>query len=185
MLRYLRGTIGYGLRYTSNSDMALVGYSDFDWVGSVEDRKSTFRCCFNLGSAMVSWFSRKQSSVSLSTTEDEYIIACMVASEAIWLQKLLAGLFGQRLEPTLIHCDNQSCVKLSMNPISHDRTKHVEMKYHYVREMVQRLAVELWYNPTKEQIADVLRKSLCRGKFKYFRDRLGVVENVSLAKKEC
>ena len=100
----------------------------------MEDRKSTSRCCFSLGSTMVSWFSRKLSLVALSTAEAEYIAACMVAREAVWLRKLLAGLFGQRLEPTVIHCDNQSCVK--MNPVQHDRTKHVEMKYHYVREMV-------------------------------------------------
>ena len=85
----------------------------------------------------------------------------------------------------MIHCDNQSCVKMSMNPIQHDRTKHVEMKYHYVKEMVQRRAVELWYIPTDEQIADVLTKSLGRGMFVSFRDRLGVVENVSLAEREC
>ena len=105
-LRYLHGTIGYLLRYTSSSDMRLVGYSDSDWVGSVEDSKSTFGCCFSLGSAMVSWFSRKQSSVALSTAKAEYIAACMAAREVVWHQKLLASLFGQRLEPTVIHCDN-------------------------------------------------------------------------------
>ena len=106
VLRYLRGTVGYGLRYTSSSDLTLVSYSNSDWVGSVDDRKSTSRCCFNLGSAMVSWFSGKQSSVALSTAEAEYIDACMAAREAVWLRKLLAGVFGQRLEPTVIHCDN-------------------------------------------------------------------------------
>ena len=74
----------------------------------------------------------------------------MVAQEAVWLRKLLVGLSSQSLEPTVIHCDNQSCVKMSMNLVQHVRTKHVEMKYHYVREMVQRHAVELWYVPTDE-----------------------------------
>ena len=149
----------------------------------MEDRKSTSGCCFSL-SAMVSWFDRKQSAIALSTVEAEYIAACMAAREAVWLWKLLAGLSGQRLEPTMIHCDNQSCVKMS-NPVQHDRTKHVEMKYHYVREMVQRRAVELRHIPTDEQIADVLTKSLGRGKFLYFWGKLGVVENVSLANREC
>ena len=76
-LRYLRGTIGYGLRYTSSSDLTLVSCLDFDWAGSVDDRKSTSGCCFSLGSSMVSWFSRKQSAVALSTAEAEYIAACM------------------------------------------------------------------------------------------------------------
>ena len=102
----------------------------------MEDWKSTSECCFSLGSAMISWFIRKQSSIALSTTEDEYIATCMATREAVWLWKPLAGLFGQRLEPTVIHCDNQGFVKLSVNPVHHDRTKHVEMKYHYVREMV-------------------------------------------------
>jgi hypothetical protein len=92
---------------------------------------------------MVSWFNRKQSPVSLSTAKAEYIATCMASREAIWLQKLLPALSGQKLEPTVIHCDNQSCVKMSMNPVQHDRMKHVEMKYYYVREMVQRRAVEL------------------------------------------
>ena len=83
----------------------------------------------------------------------------------------------------MIHCDNQSCVK--MNPVQHDRMKHVEMKYHYVREMVQRRAVELQYVPTNEQIVNVLTKSLGRGKFVHYQDKLGVVENVSLVKREC
>ena len=143
VLRYLYGNVGYGLRYTSNSDMRLVGYLDSDRAGSVEDQKSTSGCCFSFGSAMVSWCSRKQFAVSLSTVDAEYIATCMAAHEAVWLRKLIARLFGQMLEPTVIHCDNQSCVKMSINPVQHDRTKHVEMKYYYVREMVQRRAVEL------------------------------------------
>ena len=151
----------------------------------MEDQKSTSRCCFSLGSTMVSWFSRKQSTVALSTIEAEYIVACMAAREAVWLRKLLAGLSGQSLQPTVIHCDNQSCVKMSVNPVQHDIMKHVEMKYHYFQEMVQRHAVELWYVPTDEQIADVLTKLLGRGKFVYFWDKLGVMENVSLVEREC
>ena len=106
VLRYLRGTIGYGLRYTSSSDMCLVGYSYSDWDGSIEDWKSTSECCFSVGFTVVSWFSRKQHSLALSTTEAEYVATCMAAREEVWLRKLLAGLFGQRLEPTVIHCDN-------------------------------------------------------------------------------
>ena len=85
----------------------------------------------------------------------------------------------------MIHCDNQSCVKMSMNPVQHDRTKHVEMKYHYVQEMVQRCAVEPRYIPTDEHIADVLTKPLGRRKFVYFQDKIGVMENVSLVEREC
>jgi hypothetical protein len=134
---------------------------------------------------MVSWCSRKQTSVALSTTEAKYIAVCMAVHEAVWLQKLLAGLFGQMLDPTVIHCDNQSCVKLSENPVSHDNSKHVEIKFHYIRDMVLRKAVLMQYLPTDEQIADVLTKPLAKSKFKYFRDKLGMVENAPLVKREC
>ena len=151
----------------------------------MEDQKSTYGCCFSLESAMASWSNRKQWSVALSTTQAKYIAGCMAAREAVWLRKLFARLSGQRLELTVIHCDNQSCVKMLINPIQHDKTKHVEMKYQNVQEMVQRCAMELRYIPTDEQIVDVLTKPLGQGKFMYVRDKLGVVENVSLAKREC
>jgi hypothetical protein len=132
VLRYLCGTVGYGLRYDSGGEVRLQGYTDFDWAGSAVDRKSTSGCCFSLGSTMISWFSRKQTFVALSTTEVEYIAASVASHEAVWLQKLLAGLFDQELETTLIHCDNQSCVKLLENPIFHDKSKHIEIKYHFI-----------------------------------------------------
>jgi hypothetical protein len=93
--------------------MRLQGYVDADWAGSTMDRKSTIGCCFTLGSAMVSWCSRKQSSVALNTTEAEYIALCVAVREVVWLCKLLAYLFGHDMDSTIIHCDNHSCVKLS------------------------------------------------------------------------
>ena len=132
VLIYLHGTVGYGLRYMAESDMQLVGYTDSDWASSIEDRKSTSGCCFSLGSVVISWFSRKQTSVALSSAKAEYIAACMAAWEVLWLRKLLVGLFGHMLEPTMIRGDNQSCVQMSVNPVHHDQTKHMEMRYHYV-----------------------------------------------------
>jgi hypothetical protein len=85
------------------------------------------RCCFTLGSAMVSWYSRKQSSVALSTVEVEYIALCVEVHEAVWLRKLLADLFGHDMDSTIIHCDNQSCVKLSENHVFNDKSKHIEI----------------------------------------------------------
>lgn len=184
ILRYLRGTVGYGLKYSSNTVLNLEGYSDSDWAGSVTDRKSISGVCFSLGSAMISWCSRKQSSVALSTAEVEYISACVASCEAVWLRKLFAGLFGQSLEPTIIHCDNQSCLKLLVNPVFHDKSKHVEIQYHYIRDMVQRNVVQLRYICTEEQTIDILTKPLAKVKFVHFRDKLGVVENEALAKRE-
>ena len=94
------------------------------------------------------------------------ILQCLwKLAKQVWLRKLLAGLFGQMLDPTVIHCDNQSYVKLSENLVSHDRSKHVEIKFHYIRDMVQRKAILMQYLPTNEQIADVLTKPLAKSKF--------------------
>lgn len=184
ILRSLCETIGYGLKYTSTADLKLQGYTNSDWAGSVTDRKSTFGCCFNLGSAMISWCSRKQTSLAISTAKAKYIAACVATREVVWLRNLLARLFGQSMEPTVIHYDNQSYVKLSINPVFHDRTKHVEIKYHYIKDMVQRKAIQLRYICTDEQTADILTKPLSRLKFVYFREKLEVVENKALAKRE-
>jgi hypothetical protein len=176
VLRYLKGAIDYGLRYSSDQEISLHGYVDSYWVGSVADRKSTFECCFSLGSVVIAWFSRKQTSVALSTAEAEYIAACSASKEAVWLRKFLPGLFDLELEATCILCDNQNCMKLSENPVFHDKSKHIEIKYHYVRDMVQKGVVRLQYIATDEQVANVLTKPLSRVKFEYFRDNLGVIQ---------
>jgi hypothetical protein len=163
----------------------LHGFTDSDWMGSVVDRKSTSGYCFSLGSAMISWSSRKQGFVAQSTAEAEYIAASAASREAVWLRKLLSDLFRTELEPTVIHCDNQSCIKLTENPVFHDRSKHIEMRYHYIRDMIQRKFLSLQYVPTAEQTADIFTKPLPLIKFVYFRDKLGVAENTSLAEREC
>jgi hypothetical protein len=108
VLRYLKGTLDHGLSYRSDHEFGLYGYSDSDWAGSIPDWKSTSEYCFSLGSSMVSWSSRKQSCVALSTSEAEYVATCATSKEAVWLRKLLSELFGLRLEVTCIWCDNQS-----------------------------------------------------------------------------
>jgi hypothetical protein len=185
VLRYIAGSVEYGLDYVRGDGVRLIGYTDSDWAGCAVDRKSTSGCCFGLGSTVVSWFSRKQKSVALSSAEAEYMAASQASCEAIWLRKLLVGLFGHELRPTMIHCDNQSCIKLSENPVFHDRSKHIEIRYHFIRDWVQRGAVQLEYISTDEQIADILTKSLPRGKHVYFRDKMGVVKNTFLGKREC
>jgi hypothetical protein len=94
VLRYIRGTVDYGLRYVQGDGVRLMGYRESDWAGSAVDRKSTSRCCFILGSTVVSWFSRKQKSMALSSAKAKYMAARQVSCEAIWLRKLLIGLFG-------------------------------------------------------------------------------------------
>ena len=128
-MRYLKGTIDLGLYYDIDHEYILYGYADSDWAGSAAEKKSTLGGCYCLGSAMISWFSKKQSSVALSTAEVEYITTYSASCEAIWLRKLMSGLFGMALDTTFILCDNQSCVKMTENPMFHDKSKHIEIRY--------------------------------------------------------
>jgi hypothetical protein len=127
VMRYLKGTIDFGLSYDGDHDFTLSGYTNADWEGSVSDRKNTSGCCFDLGSTMISWQSIKQSNISLNTTEAEYIVACSASCEAIWLRKLLTGLFDLEMEATTILCDNQSCIKMTKNLVFHDRSKNIKI----------------------------------------------------------
>ena len=123
--------------------------------------------------------------MALSSAEAEYMAASQASREAIWLHKMLVGLFCQELRPTMIFCDNQSCIKLTESPVFHDRSKHIEIRYHFIRDYVQRGAVKLEYISTDEQVVDILTKSLPRGKHVCFRDKIGVVGNTFLGKREC
>eukprot|EP00253_Pinus_taeda_P012602 PITA_12602 len=181
----LEGIVDYGLDYRQGDGVRLAGYIDSDWAGCASDRKSTSGCCFGLGSAVVSWFSRKQQSVALSSTEEEYMAASLASCEAIWLRNMLFGLFGQSLRLSVIYCDNQSCIKLTENPVFHDRSKNIGIKYHFIRDYVQKRAVKLEYIPTDEQVADILTKALPWGKHVYLRDKMGVVRNTFLGKRAC
>jgi hypothetical protein len=167
VMRYLKGTLDYGLCYTRDNDFRLYGYIS-SWVGSVSNRKSTSGCCFSLGSTMNSWKSRKQSSISLIMTKEEYIATCSTSCEAIWLRKLLIGMFDLEMEATVILCDNHSCINMTENPVFHDNSKHIEIWYHYIRSMVHRGVVKLQYVSIDEKVADVLTKPLSRVKFEYF-----------------
>jgi hypothetical protein len=131
VIRYLKGKLDYCLRYVTDHEFGLYGYSYSDWAGNILGRKSTLTYFFSLGSSMVSWRSRKKSCVALSTTDVEYMVACATCREAVWIHKMLSGLFGLKLEGTCILCDNKSCMKLLENMAFHDRSKHIEIKYHY------------------------------------------------------
>eukprot|EP00253_Pinus_taeda_P003850 PITA_03850 len=154
-------------------------------MSCASDRKSTSRCCFGLSSAVVSSLSRKEQSVALSSTEAEYMAATLASFEAISLRKMLFGLFGESLRPSVIYYDNESCMKLTENLVFHDRSKHIGIKYHFIICYVQKRAVKLDYIPTYEEVADILPKALPRGKHAYFRDKMGVVRNTFLGKREC
>ena len=123
--------------------------------------------------------------MELSSAEAEYMAASQAACEAIWMRKILVGLFGSHLDSTVIYCDNQSCIKLSINPVFHDRSKHIDIQYHHLRDCVQRKIMLLQYIPMENQDADILMKALTRSKFKYHRDMIGVKHNPFLIEREC
>jgi hypothetical protein len=152
----------------------LIGYADADWASDVNDCKSTSGYTFKLAGAAVSWSSKKQTSVALSSTEAEYISGAHATKEAVWLRQLLSELGIDTSSPTVLHVDNQSAIAIAKNPEFHDRTKHIDVRYHFLRQVVKDRTVELCYTPTGDQVADALTKGLPPALFNKFRDAMGV-----------
>ena len=123
--------------------------------------------------------------MELSLAEAEYMEVSQASCEAIWMRKILVGLFGSHLDPTVIHCDNQSCIKILINPMFHDRSKHIDIWYHHLRDCVQRKIMFLQYIPMKDQDVHILMKALTRRKFEFHRDRIAVKDNPFLVEREC
>ena len=165
VLRYLKGTRELGTMYSGqNVGQLLMGYVDSDYAGDRTDRKSTYGSVFMLCGGPVAWTSKKQASVSTSTTEAEYVALCQGSKEAVWLRKLLQETgFPQFLGESLgiqMYSDNQSCIALAENPENHSRSKHIDVQYHYSRQLVEQGVIKLDYCLTKDMLADVLTKPL-------------------------
>jgi len=133
VLRYLKGTVNLALKYNQTESRALVGFSDADWAGDQDDRRSTTGNVFLLGGGAVSWLSKKQSTVALSTAVAEYVALSQAAQECVWLRRLLSDL-GMDATPVVILEDNQGAIAIAKNPVDHSRTKHIDFRYHYIRE---------------------------------------------------
>ncbi|XP_042423573.1 uncharacterized mitochondrial protein AtMg00810-like [Zingiber officinale] len=180
ILRYVKSTIDYGLVYKRIGDCKLVGYCDADYAGDHDTRRSTTGYLFKLGSGAISWCSKRQPTVSLSSTEAEYRAAAMAAQESTWLIQLLNNLHQLVDYAVPIYCDNQSAIRLAKNPIFHARTKHVEVHYHFIREKVLQEEIEMRQISTDDQVANLFTKGLSASKFKRFRDQLGIVQRVGV-----
>jgi len=174
ILHYIQGTHNFGIHYAAGIELDLVGYTDSDWAGDSEDRKSTSGYSFSLGSGPVCWSSKKQSAIALSSTEAEYRGAVNASTEAIWLQNLLTEFGIQIRQPSVIFCDNQSAIQISQNPVHHQWTKHIEVHMHYIRELIHGHVVDLRYCLTSEQVADIFTKPFTESKFLHLRAFLGV-----------
>ncbi|KAE8669328.1 tir-nbs resistance protein [Hibiscus syriacus] len=177
-LTLTRPDISYAVGVMSREDCKLVGYCDADYAGDHDTRRSTTGYVFKLGSGTISWCSKRQPTVSLSTTEAEYRAAAMAAQESTWLIQLMNNLHQPVDYAIPLYCDNQSAIRLAENPVFHARTKHVEVHYHFVREKVLQEEIEMRQIKTDEQIADLFTKSLSVGKFEHFRRQHGVIQRM-------
>jgi hypothetical protein len=176
LLRYIAGTRNYGCRYMKDEDGGkLIGYSDSDMAGDIDDRKSTSGVLFTLGRSPVTWQSQKQKVVALSSCEAEYIAATTAACQGVWLSRLLGDLLGKKDDIATIFVDNKSAIQLCKNPVFHDRSKHIETRFHFIRECVENGKIDVEYIGTEDQLADILTKALGRVQFQNLRERIGVI----------
>lgn len=164
ILRYLAGTINYKIIYESNDSKALEGFVDADWAGDAVDRKSYTGFSFFVSDCLVSWESRKQNSVALSSTEAEYMAASEAAKEAIYLKRILMEIESTQDEPVVLNIDNQGAMMLAENPVHHKRSKHIDIKYHHLRELVEKQEILLNYCPSGDMISDIFTKNLAKEK---------------------
>lgn len=178
LLRYLRGSKDFGLVLGGRGDICLGGYSDSDWASNQDTRRSTGGYCFSTGpnDGAIAWASKGQTSVALSSLEAEYMALSDAARTAIWLRYLFEELDLPAQGPTVIQCDNQAAIFTSSNPTTSPRTKHIAIRYHFVRERVtETKELTVQYVQTSQQVADIFTKSLKNiSQFQEFRSRLGV-----------
>uniref|UniRef100_A0A2N9I3R3 Reverse transcriptase Ty1/copia-type domain-containing protein n=1 Tax=Fagus sylvatica TaxID=28930 RepID=A0A2N9I3R3_FAGSY len=175
ILRYLQGTLDYGLRLLSRSSLSLYGFSDADWAGCLDTRRSTTGYCIYLGANCISWASKKQPTVSRSSAEAEYRSMSTTTAELTWLMYLLRDIGIRLPAPPVLFCDNTSALHLTVNPVFHARTKHIELDVHFVREKVAAGDLVTRFVPTHLQIADVFTKALSKDSFHGLRSKLGVL----------
>ncbi|KAK9099064.1 hypothetical protein Syun_026109 [Stephania yunnanensis] len=175
IIRYVQGTLDHGLHLYPSSSSTLVSYTDADWGGCPDTRRSTSGYCVFLGDNLVSWSSKRQPTLSRSSAEAEYRGVANVVSESCWLRNLLLELHCPIKKATLVYCDNVSTIYLSGNPVQHQCTKHIEMDIHFVREKVARGQVRVLHVlESRYQIADIFTKGLPQVLFEDFRDSLHI-----------
>ncbi|GKD43781.1 hypothetical protein Tco_1268426 [Tanacetum coccineum] len=160
ILRYLKSCPGLGIHIARTSGMFLNAYSDVDWAKCIITRKSVTGYCVFLNNSLVSWKSKKQNTLSKSSTEAEYKALASLTSEVIWILKILKDLQIEKLLPVSLHCDSNSAIKIAANPVFHERTKHLEIDLHFVREKILKGVVKTVKVDSANQIVDILTKGL-------------------------
>ncbi|UYV81527.1 hypothetical protein LAZ67_20001435, partial [Cordylochernes scorpioides] len=174
IFRYLKGTPHMGILFTGQDQ--LVGYSDSDFARDVDSRKSTTGYAFMMNGGTVSWASQRQPIIALSNTESEYIAACSAAKELIWIRRLLQGIGCDITKETELYIDNQAAIKPVENPVFHKRTKHIDVRYHFIRSKHEEGELKVHHVCSSEQLADIMTKPLPRNKFHYLRGLLNILD---------
>jgi len=179
IFRYLKKTTSLGLWYPSKSGFFVEAFSDADLGGCGLDRKSTSGGCQFLDGKLVSWQSKKQTCVSLSTAEAEYIAAASCTSQIIWVQNQLRD-YGVNMKKIPLYCDSKSAIRICHNPVQHGKTKHIALRYHFIKDHVEDGNIEIHFVKSQDQIADVLTKALPEPLFNYMLQGLGMMEAESV-----
>jgi hypothetical protein len=179
IMRSLVHTPNFGLWYSKGSTFDLIGYLDADYAGCKVDRKSTSGTCQFLGRSLVSWASKKQNSVALSTTEAEYIVAGHCCAQLLWMRQTLRD-YGYKLSKVPLLCDNESAIRMADNPAEHSHTKHIDIRYHFLRDHQQRGDIAIDHVSTLNQLADIFTKPLDEKRFYKLRSELNVLDSRNL-----
>jgi hypothetical protein len=169
VLRYVQGTLNYDIEYVRDQSTTLIGFCDADWARSENDNRSTSGYAFSFGSGAFSWASVKQNTMALSTSEIEYVLASEAIAHAIWLRIVLDDFGEMQTEATLLFCDNMSAISMVKNPVFHQRTRHINRKYHFIREALQKGVINIQFCRSEEQLADIFTKALSKDRFKQLR----------------
>jgi len=174
ILRYLKGTLGFEIQFKPNNEIILKGFTDSDYAGSHHDRKSTTGFIYMLNGAPVSWNSQKQPVVAVSSTEAEYVALAAGAKEAVWIRQFLEELGEKQDDPTDLFVDNTSAIKLAHNPEFHQRSKHIDVRFHFTRSLIEQEKIQVSFVSTLEQAADILTKPLQKTKQEEMRALIGL-----------
>lgn len=174
VLRYLKGRLGLGLLLHSDSSLHLIAYCDLDWASCPLTGRSVTGYFVQLGTSPVSWKAKKQPTVSRASAEAEYLSMATATAELVWLKSFLASLGVFHTQPMTLCCDNQVALHIASNPVFHERTKHIEIDCHFVREHLMTRNISTSYVWSKDQLADILTKALGHTPFSYLCSKLGL-----------